>query len=1015
MCGRLAGQNLGGQGMVYSVRRAVTAFVLILSVASMNSATARPAYPSEWQNLYEVSGTVESASLNNLVNGTGAPCQLCHQNSKGGDGWNAYGWEIKLAFAGSISAAIVAAEGQNSDSDPDGQTNSAEINADSQPGWTDGAANTIYYKNGDILEAQLPPQGILGDLDTGPVGAKIGLSPASLEFGEVGLGSRQDLLSNISNLSSFESLTISAIQPVIDDAGCQDSADFTWEDLAPVEIPPSASQALTVTYTPPGPEPTPTTTICLDITSNDPDSPTRLVVTGKGVAEPSGVDLDIVELQVAPLASLADGNGVVAIELDLLVTNGGVVNGSANATIVGLTSEGAEVYQETQIVSDNLGGGDTSISFTAHQATSAGKIAWTATIADENEDADQFNAVTEVMDGPLPVPLGDPIPEPIKPSKTTVSLELISDGLVSPVHATSTPAHPDHLFVVDQPGIIYSIDLSDPASRKETFLDVRSIVYQPLGIFPFFPFDERGLLGFAFHPDYATNGLVYTYTSEAVDPEKAPDFSTLPAEIPANHQAVISEWKVSTQAGDVSYPMIEARRELLRIDQPQFNHNGGTIAFGPDKMLYITFGDGGGADDVDGPISLGAPMAGHGNSNGQDAGNPLGALLRIDPLRPDPQRLSANGAYGIPADNPFVGDAERLDEIYAYGLRNMYRFSFDRSTGALYGADVGQNDIEEVNIIVSGGNYGWNLKEGSFFFEPNGNLAGFVTADDPGDLPADLIDPILEYDHDEGISITGGYVYRGRTNKTLEGGYIFADWSRSFYQPQGRLLVYFQRGNRVRELLPAGETSWGYFITGFGEDNQGEIYVLGNKSAAPFTVPNQTEGAIFRLVPSSVTTENSPPQAGFSVTVDGLSASFTDSSIDPDGSIASYGWDFGDGLGSSEPNPVHLYAEPGTYMVRLTVVDNEGAVDSVSQSVTVTSSTNGIPVLTVLTEKYRGERTVTLTWDGGEDFHVFRDDVYLDERSSGVQLPHSAGKTSYYRICSDATGTQCSAPVAAVF
>jgi glucose/arabinose dehydrogenase len=557
----------------------------------------------------------------------------------------------------------------------------------------------------------------------------------------------------------------------------------------------------------------------------------------------SGVDFDIGDLQVAPLVNLN-----TAIPLDLLVTNGGSVNGSADATIIG-AQDGMEVYNVTQAVSDDLGGGSTLNSFPPAVITPsvAGEIQWTATIADQDTDADQFGAVTEVIDGPIPVPLGDPIAEPIGTSKVSVILETVADGMVSPVHGTSTPALPNRLFVVDQPGKIYSIDLlnNDLNTNKNVFMDVTSRIFSPLGIFPFLPFDERGLLGFAFHPDYGSNGLIYTYTSEHVD--GAADFSTMPTEIVANHQAVISEWQVTDPTGSAEVDLL-SRRELLRIDEPQFNHNGGTIAFGPDGMLYITLGDGGGADDVDGPLDIDGPMVGHGKSNGQNAENPLGSLLRIDPTGTN----SANGQYGIPVDNPFValGDS-RLDEIYAYGLRNMYRFSFDRKTGELYGADVGQNDIEEVNIIVNGGNYGWNHKEGSFFFEPNGNLGGFVTNNDRhGDLPADLIDPLVEYDHDEGISVTGGYVYRGSRYNRLRGAYIFADWSRSFSEPQGRLLVYLPKRDRLLELLPAGQASVEYFITGFGEDNDGEIYVLGNESSGPFGDPHTISGVVLRIAPN---------------------------------------------------------------------------------------------------------------------------------------------------------------------
>jgi len=167
-------------------------------------------------------------------------------------------------------------------------------------------------------------------------------------------------------------------------------------------------------------------------------------------------------------------------------------------------------------------------------------------------------------------------------------------------------------------------------------------------------------------------------------------------------------------------------------------------------MLYIALGDGGGADDRDGQNFIDGPMIGHGaDGNGQNPSNPLGSLLRIDPLGNN----SSNGKYGIPADNPFVGSDTILPETYAYGFRNPFRFSFDSLTGALVLADVGQNDIEEVNLVQPGGNYGWGLKEGSFRFEPNGNDAGFVT---DGTVAGNLIDPVIQYDHDEGTAIIGG-------------------------------------------------------------------------------------------------------------------------------------------------------------------------------------------------------------------------------------------------------------------
>lgn len=215
----------------------------------------------------------------------------------------------------------------------------------------------------------------------------------------------------------------------------------------------------------------------------------------------------------------------------------------------------------------------------------------------------------------------------------------------------------------------------------------------------------------------------------------------------ANHHSVIEEFRAISPSLNDLPESIKQERILLTVDQPQFNHNGGALNFGPDGMLYIALGDGGGADDRDGQNSIEGPMIGHGDDgNGQNPNNPLGSLLRIDPAGNN----SSNGKYGIPNDNPFVGLSSALPETYAYGFRNPFRFSFDSKTGALILADVGQNSIEEVNIVQPGGNYGWGLKEGSFRFEPNGNDSGFVT---DGTVAGDFVDPVVQYDHDEGIAI----------------------------------------------------------------------------------------------------------------------------------------------------------------------------------------------------------------------------------------------------------------------
>ena len=417
--------------------------------------------------------------------------------------------------------------------------------------------------------------------------------------------------------------------------------------------------------------------------------------------------------------------------------------------------------------------------------------------------------------------LADPIPQPIPATGEIVSLSTVATGLTAPNWGTSAPGLPGHLFVTDQPGTLWSIDLATGA--KTAVLDVSGQITS-LGIFGAGSFDERGLLGVAFHPNYATNGLLYTYTSEPVS--GTADFSTMPVATAANHHSVITEWNVPDPANPSSAVNLASERELMRIDEPQFNHNAGALNFGPDGRLYISLGDGGGADDVDGPTFFGGPIVGHGSGNGQDPSNVLGTILRIDPTGSN----SSNGQYGIPADNPFVGVGGFVDEIYAYGFRNPFRFSFDQAGGAMYIADVGQNDIEEIDIGTSGGNYGWNQKEGSFSFNANGNGAGFVTGPNPG-VPAGLIDPIAEYDHDDGIAVVGGFVYRGSDVPGLAGKYVFGDFAQTFNN-DGRL--FHLEGGQIVEFQLSDRTALNLSLLGFGQDASGEVYIMANATGTPF-------------------------------------------------------------------------------------------------------------------------------------------------------------------------------------
>jgi hypothetical protein len=425
----------------------------------------------------------------------------------------------------------------------------------------------------------------------------------------------------------------------------------------------------------------------------------------------------------------------------------------------------------------------------------------------------------------------------IQQSGKTIKLELLSTGLTAPNFGTAAPGDEGRLFVSDQDGTLWAIDLA--SGDKSVFADLSSLLV-PLGAFGPGTFDERGFLGLAFHPDYASNGLLYTLTSEPAAAQA--DFSTMPAGSTPNHQAVVREWQVANPSDPASVVDPTSSRELLRIDEPQFNHNAGALNFGHDGMLYISLGDGGGRDDQG---------TGHGSSgNAQDPSNILGSILRIDPLGSN----SANGQYGIPDDNPFVSMAGYVGEIYAYGFRNPFRFSFDMATGDLYAGDVGQDDLEEVDVVVAGGNYGWNTKEGSFCFDPNGAGPGFAFDQEPcPNGPSGLIDPLAEYntsdslaENEDGRAVVGGFVYRGSAIPGLAGRYVFGDYTQftdTGVNNAGRLFFLnkknivkdnFIKTSKIFEFTLYGQDALGRALLGFGQDAHGELYVLANDVGTPF-------------------------------------------------------------------------------------------------------------------------------------------------------------------------------------
>lgn len=438
--------------------------------------------------------------------------------------------------------------------------------------------------------------------------------------------------------------------------------------------------------------------------------------------------------------------------------------------------------------------------------------------------------------------LDNPIPDPIPSSAIRVGLETIATGLVAPNLLVDPADGTDRLLVVDQPGQIWLI--KNGVLNQTPFLDVSSRLVNLNTTF-----DERGLFGLALHPQFATPGTdgyrrLYTYTSE-------PNIGTgdfFDGTINTDHQSVVAEWFVDPNNPDVVDP--STRREILRIDQPQATHNAGMLAFGPDMKLFIALGDGGNGDDQgDGHSPQG---------NAQDLEKVHGKILRIDPLGTN----SANGEYGIPGNNPFTDNPDAVDEIFAYGFRNPFRFSFELGpdgsrTNKMIIADVGQHDIEEVSTLdVSadgGSNFGWRIKEGTFTFDEGGpGVDGDVIADSPGQPPG-LVDPVVQYDHSEGRAIIGGYVYRGNEMAALKGRYVFAD----FEGPgtgQGRIFEadLDSPNPEIRELLldDGPLVNGGQFdfrIKGFGQDAEGNVYVLAGEG---FGLQGST-GTVLRLIPIS--------------------------------------------------------------------------------------------------------------------------------------------------------------------
>jgi glucose/arabinose dehydrogenase len=352
----------------------------------------------------------------------------------------------------------------------------------------------------------------------------------------------------------------------------------------------------------------------------------------------------------------------------------------------------------------------------------------------------------------------------------------VEEGLnkeVRPLIITGAGDGTNRIFVATQPGTIHVWKNDPNVSQMTTFLDIRDRIHYAAP-----DENEEGFLGMAFHPKFKDNGEFFVYYTNDYKTEQ-------------DRKSIISRFRVSKDGPNKADPASE--EVILEIPQPYWNHNGGTIIFGPDGYMYVGLGDGGAGGDP--------------HKNGQNLGTLLGKMLRIDVDHQDDGL-----AYAIPKDNPFVGTAGARGEIWAYGIRNIWRMAFDRATGDLWAGDVGQNIWEEIDIIVKGGNYGWNLREGMHsFVDPKTDARG-------SDPRPDLIEPIWEYHHDIGKSITGGNVYRGKDVPELEGAYLYADFV------SGRIwaLLYDKGAKRVaaNRLILSGSTP----VLTFGEDDAGEVY-----------------------------------------------------------------------------------------------------------------------------------------------------------------------------------------------
>ena len=384
-----------------------------------------------------------------------------------------------------------------------------------------------------------------------------------------------------------------------------------------------------------------------------------------------------------------------------------------------------------------------------------------------------------------------------EPQAQCIKLQLVASGLHAPTVLASPGDGSGRLFICEQRGIVYMLK----NGRLSPFLDLRSKIVRLHTLF-----DERGLLGLAFSPNYKTNGKFYVY------------YSTTTTTKGMDHDNIVSEFTVS---GNPNAADPNSERVLLRVPWPQFNHNAGKLAFGPDGYLYIGMGDGGGEGDPHGTTG-----------NAQNLSNFYGKILRID--------VNNQTGYGIPGDNPLI-NTSFSHEIFAWGFRNPFRFSFDPTTGRLFCADVGEYLWEEIDLVSKGGNYGWKAYEGFHPYDLQALANASVNV-------SNLTFPIFEYSHLVGLAVIGGFVYRGQAIPGLVGDYVFADWSKGFVNPSGRLYYLNESSPGVftrYEFSCNGVRMLHQFVLSFGQDDANELYVLTTKNPGP----HSGGGQVFKILP----------------------------------------------------------------------------------------------------------------------------------------------------------------------